>query len=82
MNHGNRAYEAARKRAELRSEGEASPEEYEALAQAFNEPKQPRRSLDPRKNPWKRGDICTRGFEKNGFVLTRTAEYLAALQLP
>jgi len=33
-------------------------------------------SLDPRKNPWKRGDVCTRGFEQNGFVLSQTAEYL------
>lgn len=74
--HNSRAYEAARKRAELRGEKEASPEAYEALAQAFNEPKQPPRSLDPRRYPWKRGDICTRGFEKNGFVLSHTAEYL------
>jgi hypothetical protein len=36
----------------------------------------PRPSLDPRKNPWKRGDLCTLGFEKNGFVLSHTAEYL------
>jgi hypothetical protein len=33
-------------------------------------------SLDPRKSPWKRGDVCTRGFEKPGFVLNHTSEYL------
>jgi hypothetical protein len=33
-------------------------------------------SLDPRKNPWKRGDLCTRGFKNNGFVLNYTPEYL------
>lgn len=33
-------------------------------------------SLDPSKNPWKRGDVCTLGFEKNGFVLNHTPEYL------
>jgi len=32
--------------------------------------------LDPRKSPWKRGDVCTLGFEKNGFVLDYTVEYL------
>jgi hypothetical protein len=32
--------------------------------------------LDPRKNPWKRGDICTLGFEKHGYVLDYTPEYL------
>jgi hypothetical protein len=35
-----------------------------------------RPSLDPRKNPWKRGDVCTLGFKKNGFVLDHTPEYL------
>lgn len=33
-------------------------------------------SLDPRKSPWKRGDVCTLGFEKNCFVLNYTPEYL------
>jgi hypothetical protein len=33
-------------------------------------------SLDPRKSPWKRGDTCTRGFERVGFVLSYTPEYL------
>lgn len=32
--------------------------------------------LDPSKSPWKRGDVCTRGFEKPGFVLNQTSEYL------
>jgi hypothetical protein len=32
--------------------------------------------LDPRKSPWKRGDVCTLGFEKVGFVLSYTPEYL------
>ncbi len=35
--HNNKAYEAARKRAEQRGEREASPDDYEALAQGFNE---------------------------------------------
>jgi hypothetical protein len=39
-------------------------------------------SLDPRKNPWKRGDLCTLGFEKNGFVLSHTAEYLEVRWMP
>ena len=33
-------------------------------------------SLDPRKSPWKRGDLCTRGFKQTGFVLNHTPEYL------
>jgi hypothetical protein len=33
-------------------------------------------SLDPLKSPWKRGDVCTRAFEKSGFVLNHTSEYL------
>src|ERR1039457_161639 len=33
-------------------------------------------SLDPSKSPWKRGDVCTRAFEKPGFVLNHTSEYL------
>ena len=36
----------------------------------------PSRSLDPRKNPWKRGDLCKRGSNKAGFVMDHTAEYL------
>lgn len=32
--------------------------------------------LDPRKSPWKRGDVCTSGFTKTGFVLSYTPEYL------
>jgi hypothetical protein len=32
--------------------------------------------LDPRKSPWKRGDVCTRGSETAGFVLSYTSEYL------
>jgi hypothetical protein len=32
--------------------------------------------LDPRKTPWKRGDVCTLGFKKSGFVLHHTPEYL------
>jgi hypothetical protein len=39
-------------------------------------------SLDPRVNPWKRGDLCTRGFEKTGFVLAQTAAYLDVLWMP
>jgi hypothetical protein len=35
--------------------------------------------LDPRKSPWKRGDVVTLGFEKNGFVLNHTPEYLEVL---
>lgn len=33
-------------------------------------------SLDPRKSPWKRGDVCTRGFERPGFAVSCTSEYL------
>lgn len=32
--------------------------------------------LNPRKSPWKRGDVCTRGSEKAGFILSYTPEYL------
>ena len=32
-------------------------------------------SLDPRKSPWKRGDVCTRGFKKQCFVLNPSLEY-------
>jgi hypothetical protein len=31
-------------------------------------------SLDPLKSPWKRGDVCTRGFEKPAFVLNPAPE--------
>jgi len=34
------------------------------------------KSLDPHENPWKRGDVCTRGFEKVGFVLSYTSACL------
>src|SRR5260221_8791547 len=33
-------------------------------------------SLDPRKSSWRRGDVCTLGFERNCFVLSHTPEYL------
>jgi hypothetical protein len=39
-------------------------------------------SLDPRKTPWKRGDVCTLGFKKSGFVLNHTPEYLEVLWGP
>lgn len=32
--------------------------------------------LDPRKSPWKRGDLCTRGFRMSGFVVSCTPEHL------
>jgi len=32
--------------------------------------------LDPRKSPWKRGDLCTRGFQIAGFVVSSTPEFL------
>jgi hypothetical protein len=32
--------------------------------------------LDPRKSPWKRGDVCTRDFKTSGLVLGYTSEYL------
>ena len=35
--------------------------------------------LDPRQSPWKRGDVCTRGFETVGFVLSYTTEHLEIL---
>src|SRR5713101_8122205 len=35
--------------------------------------------LDPRQSPWKRGDVCTRDFKTNGFVLSYTSEYLEIL---
>jgi hypothetical protein len=37
-------------------------------------PTQP--SLDPRVNPWKRGDVCTSHFDRVGFVVNCTREYL------
>ena len=39
-------------------------------------------TLDPRKSPWKRGDVCTSGFKKSGFVLNHTAEYLEVRWMP
>lgn len=33
-------------------------------------------SLDPRKSPWKRGDLCTKGFDRNCFVVSHAPEYL------
>ncbi|HLJ85726.1 MAG TPA: hypothetical protein VKZ53_02830 [Candidatus Angelobacter sp.] len=41
----------------------------------------PRPSLDPRKSPWKRGDVCTLGFEELCFVLSYTPEYLEVFWL-
>jgi hypothetical protein len=38
--------------------------------------------LDPRKTPWKRGDVCTLGFKKSGFVLNHTPEYLEVRWMP
>lgn len=38
--------------------------------------------LDPRKSPWKRGDVCSLGSSKSGFVLDYTAEYLEVLWMP
>ncbi len=32
-------------------------------------------SLDPSINPWKRGDVCTRHFDKVGFVINCAGEY-------
>jgi hypothetical protein len=32
--------------------------------------------LDPRKSPWKRGDLCTRRFQIAGFVVSSTPEFL------
>ena len=33
-------------------------------------------SLDPRNNPWKRGDVFTRDLKRVGFVVNCTREYL------
>jgi len=33
-------------------------------------------SLDPRKSPWKCGDVCTRDFKTVGFVVSHTSDYL------
>jgi hypothetical protein len=33
-------------------------------------------ALDPRKSPWRRGDVVTRGFKQVGFVTEYTALYL------
>jgi hypothetical protein len=32
--------------------------------------------LDPRKSPWKRGDVCTRGFQMAALVASCTPEFL------
>jgi hypothetical protein len=32
--------------------------------------------LDPRKSPWKRGDVCARGFQMAGLVVSCTPEFL------
>src|ERR1700739_2466483 len=48
--HGNKAYEAARKRAEARGEKEVSPDLYEGLAQGFNDLHEPRTRLDSMDN--------------------------------
>jgi hypothetical protein len=42
----------------------------------------PPQPLDPRKSPWKRGDVCTLGFEKNGFVVDCTPQYLEVRRMP
>lgn len=39
-------------------------------------------SLDPRKTPWKRGDVCGLGSSKSGFVLNHTPEHLEVLWGP
>lgn len=39
--------------------------------------------LDPRKNPWKRGDVFTLDSKnKSGFVLAHTPEYMEVLWMP
>src|SRR5712672_3132117 len=38
--------------------------------------------LDPRKYPWRRGDVCSLGGNKNGFVLGHTPEYLEVRWMP
>jgi hypothetical protein len=38
--------------------------------------------LDPRKTPWKRGDVCGLGSSKSGFVLHYTPEYLEVRWMP
>jgi hypothetical protein len=43
-------------------------------------PEQP--SLDPRKTPWKRGDVCALGSTKVGFVVDCTPEYLEVIWGP
>jgi len=39
-------------------------------------------SLDPRKTPWKRGDVCSLGSTKSGFVLDYTPDYLEVRWMP
>jgi hypothetical protein len=38
--------------------------------------------LDPRKSPWKRGDVCTLGFEKNGFVVDCSSQHFEVRWIP
>jgi hypothetical protein len=38
--------------------------------------------LDPRKTPWKRGDVCALGSKKGGFVLDYTPDYLEVRWMP
>ncbi len=38
--------------------------------------------LDPRKYPWRRGDVCSLGGSKSGFVLDHTPEYLEVRWMP
>jgi hypothetical protein len=38
--------------------------------------------LDPRKYPWRRGDVCSLGGSKSGFVLAYTSEYLEVRWMP
>ncbi len=33
-------------------------------------------SLDPRINPWRRGDVCTRNFQRVGFVVNCAREFV------
>lgn len=42
----------------------------------------PQPPLDPRKTPWKRGDVCSLGSSKSGFVLDYTPEYLEVRWMP
>src|SRR6267378_1626290 len=42
----------------------------------------PQPSLNPRKIPWKRGDVCSLGPTKRGFVLDSTPDYLEVRWMP